>query len=299
MNEVKAYDQFSEQIEELTEICNFLPDVSTDDGYQKSKRVSLDVGKILTAIEAKRKDLKSDSLAYGRKIDAEAKEIVGKLEKIQGPHKGAYKGLDNAKKEREAARKAKLEERIADMRDLPEAMRDSCSDEVKMAHRELESNTCEDFYEFTMDALKARDSSLKSLSDMFLRKLKEEQDAAELARLQEEVRVRQVSDEATAIREKAEKDARTVVESELEGMKEELAASKQEVLRSKDVSDLAGDCDDVPPLVTFDPTVEYKREVNQNAMQAICSIGGTSKETARAVITAIAKGSIPHITINY
>ncbi len=315
MNEVKAYDKFNEQIKELTEICNFLPDVSNEEGYKKSKRVSLDVGKILTAVEGKRKDLKAESLAYGRQIDAEANVLKRELMDIQHPHKEAYKELDNAKKEREAKRKAKLEKRIADIRDLPEAMRDSCADEVQMAYKELMANECDDFYECSMEALKVRQASLKDLSHMYGCKLIEEEDAAELARLKKEAAIREEADKAQALREQAEKDARSVVEEELEGMKEELEASEQRVLMAQEQIDKTGDSDEAwkdhvasrriqAKTIALQGAAfqEHKRKINDKAILAICAQASLSHLTqydARAVITAIAKGSIPHLTINY
>jgi len=88
---VTEYDEFREKLEEVKEACNFLPDVSTDDGYDKSKRISLDVGKSLTALDKRRKELKAESLAFGRQVDSEAKTIREVLEELQEPHKLANK----------------------------------------------------------------------------------------------------------------------------------------------------------------------------------------------------------------
>ena len=88
---VNEYDEFRSKVEEVKEACNFLPDVTTDEGYAKSKRVALDVGKVRTAVDKKRKELKKESLDFGRLIDSEAKSLAAELEQFQLPHKNAYK----------------------------------------------------------------------------------------------------------------------------------------------------------------------------------------------------------------
>jgi len=181
--EIQIYGEFEAKIAELKDTCNFLPDMSTDDGYAKSRRVALDAGKVLTNLEKSRKEKKAKSLEEGRAIDSEAKAIVAKIEEFQLPHKEAYKELDNLKKEREANRKAELEERVRVIRELPEAMADSDSEGVKMALESLQVEECLDFYEFTQPALLARNASKEALSTMFADKLKYEKEQLELAEL--------------------------------------------------------------------------------------------------------------------
>ena len=180
---VTAYDEFREEVEKVKETCNFIPDVSTDDGYKKSKRVALDVGKILTSLEKARKDLKSESLATGKRIDSEARSIVATLEEFQLPHKEAYKELDQLKKQREQDRKDTLAARVDEFRNMPEMMADMDSGSIKGAMEDIAANECLDFYEFTEQALKARNAAKAELSKMFAAKLQQEKDSAELVEL--------------------------------------------------------------------------------------------------------------------
>jgi len=228
---VTAYDEFREKVDEVKEACNHIPDASTDEGYQKAKRISLDVGKILTSVEKKRKELKSESLERGRLIDAEAKSIVAALEGFQLPHKEAYKQLDNLRKEREAARKEELELQVQQLRGLPEAMQDADSSMVKIALEDLIANECLKFFEYTEQALKARDASRKALSTMFAEKLKQEKDAAELAELRRKQAEQDQRDRDEAIRkeaaEKAEAQAREAKEAEQRAIDQAAEAVKQ------------------------------------------------------------------------
>lgn len=208
MKELQVYGEFQAKIAEVKDACNFIPDVSTDEGYLKSKRVSLDIGKILTAVEKKRKKEKAESMAYGKKVDTEAKVIVAQFKEFQLPHMDAYKELDNLKKEREANRKAKLDERVREIRELPEAMADSDSEGVKMALESLQCEECLDFYEFTQEALKARNASKEKLGEMFGAKLKAEKDAIELS----DLRARQVIQDQKDRDERIAKEASEAAE---------------------------------------------------------------------------------------
>lgn len=231
MKDIKLYGEFEDQLAGLKDTCNFLPNVSTDEGYEKSKRVSLDAGKVLTNLEKSRKEKKAKSLEEGRAIDSEAKAIVAKIEEFQLPHKEAYKELDNLRKEREANRKAELKERVTVIRELPEAMADSDSEGVKMALESLQVEECLDFYEFTEVALLARNASKEALSKMFADKLKYEKEQKELVELRKKQAEQEQKDRderiAKEAREAAEKQAAEAKEAEQRAIDQAALAVKQ------------------------------------------------------------------------
>ena len=228
---ITEYDEFREKMEEVKEACNFLPDMTTDDGYEKSKRVALDVGKVLTGLEKARKAKKAESIATGKAIDSEAKSIVATLEKFQLPHKDAYKELDQLKKQREQDRKDSLEERVNEFRNMPEMMSDMDSGAIKGAMEEIAANECLDFYEFTEQALKARNTAKSELSKMFADKLKQEKDAAELAELRKKQAEQEQKDReesiAKAASEKAEAAAAQAKAAEQAAIEQAAEAVKQ------------------------------------------------------------------------
>jgi len=211
---VVEYDEIAQQMNEVKEYANFIPNASTDEGYQKSKRVSLDIGKLQTALEAKRKEKKAFYLEGGKLVDSTAKDLSSSLEEMQKPHMLAYKELDNIKKQREADRKAELESRVLYIRNLPSSLADSCSEEIQAAMNKMGQEECENFYEFTADALKARNETRAALATLFTETLKAEKDAQELALLRKQQAEREIKDreerianEAKAIAEAAAKKA--------------------------------------------------------------------------------------------
>jgi len=228
---ITAYDEFRSEVESAKDNCNFIPDMATDEGYEKSKRVALDAGKILTAVEKTRKELKSESLAYGKMVDSEAKLIVEEIQAFQLPHKDAYKELDNLKKEREANRKAELEERVRVIRELPEAMADSDSEGIKMALESLATEECLDFYEYATPALLARNNSKEALSKMFADKLQSEKDAIELAELRKKQAEQEQKDRderiAKEASEKADREAADAKAAEQKAIEQAAEAVRQ------------------------------------------------------------------------
>lgn len=183
---ITKYDPFVAEIAKVRAAANFLPDASSKDGYEKSKRISLDVGKILSRLDKIRKEEKAFYLEGCRQVDEQAKDIRSQLEAIQSPHKRAYKELDETKKKAEAKRKSILEKRLCDIINLPQSMAESDSEGVKQAMQAMQADECLGFYEFTHQALLARKNSLESLAALFARKVKHEADQAELDRLRKE-----------------------------------------------------------------------------------------------------------------
>lgn len=116
--ELTKFDSVIPKVNELAK--EFMPltikSVDDKDGYTEvSKALRFIVSK-RTAVEEKRKELKADSLAFGRAVDARAKEITAMLEPIETHLKEEKLRID-AEKERiereiEEKKQAKINERI-------------------------------------------------------------------------------------------------------------------------------------------------------------------------------------------
>ncbi|PCI54186.1 MAG: hypothetical protein COB36_10880 [Alphaproteobacteria bacterium] len=305
---VTQYDEFRAKITEVSKACDFLPDVASKDGYDKSKRVALDVGKVLTNLEGRRKELKKESLDFGRMVDSQAKEIALELEAFQLPHKSAYKELDSMKKEREAARKATLAERVEHIATLPDVMRDSCSDSVKAAIEDLTNEECLDFYEFTEQALKARKSALSALSEMFGQKLQQEKEAAELDRLRKESAEREQKEreerlvkealQASDQRAKAEKEASEKREQDLKD-----AALQAEENAQRLIAETARKAEEekqkeINATLKREANEKHCRKINSEARNCLVSEGIEDREAA-VIIKLIADGLIQNVFIKY
>jgi chemotaxis protein histidine kinase CheA len=87
-------------------------------GYDQVHKARMDMRDLRVKIEKKRKELKEDSLSYGRAIDAEAKRINAMIEPIETYLANQEQAIDT---EKERIRRAKEEKRQAVLRAQIEA----------------------------------------------------------------------------------------------------------------------------------------------------------------------------------
>ena len=88
----------------------------TPENYEATRKAIGTIRSYRVAIEQRRKDLKADSLAWGKKVDAVAKELTNALMSIEEPLKIAKQAVDDEKekqrREAELAELRKIEEEI-------------------------------------------------------------------------------------------------------------------------------------------------------------------------------------------
>lgn len=73
--------------------------VSDTDSRKQVSEAIQDVSGLRTSVEEKRKNLKEDALAWGKKVDAEAKRITALLLEIEEPLKIERRNFDAIKEE--------------------------------------------------------------------------------------------------------------------------------------------------------------------------------------------------------
>lgn len=305
---ITEYDEFKSKIGEIKDACDFLPDVTTDEGYAKSKRVALDVGKVLTKLEKVRKEKKAYFIDGGKQVDSEAKEIKAELESFQLPHKDAYKELDNLKKEREANRKAALEQRVEFMRTLAESMAESHSSEIQCAMQQMQDEECMDFYEYTEQALKARNAARNDLGVLFAKASKAEAEAVELERLRKESAEREQKDREARIASEAKASA----EAETLAAVEREKAAEQRAIDAENAAKVAAENARLQAIAEQEAAAkriadeeaarlannEHVSNIRREAKEALMALG-LSEAQSKVVVLAINSGSIPCVSISY
>ena len=316
---IAEYDEVSAKIDEMADAANFIPDASSKEGYDKSKRVALDIGKAKTILEKARKAKKKHFLDGGREVDSQAKVIMAKLDDIQLPHTEAYKEVDDAKKAVEASRVAAHEERLETIRVTAELLAESTSEEIQGAMEAMQAEECEGFQEFTEQALKARNQSRKDLGALFVKVQQKEKDDAELKRLRDEAYAREVVEHEEQIRKDAaakadsEREAAVLRENEAkvaQGRAELEAAQAKanaKILAEKAAEDAKqAEINRQKAAVTQELAAKQAREadienisrVRRGAKEAFMHLGA-SVDLARAMVLAIDNGAVPNVTINY
>lgn len=112
MNEQKfdltKFDKVIADVEAVKEKGNFLPDVSTKEGYEASKRFVLDnTAPMRKALEKAHKEIKSPFWDACKFLDSKKKDLLVMIEEIEEPHKLAYKERDaEIKRKKEEAERA-------------------------------------------------------------------------------------------------------------------------------------------------------------------------------------------------
>lgn len=97
----------------------------TPANYEQGRRAIAVLRETRVAIEAKRKDLKAESLEYGRRVDSVASELTDLILEFEEPLKAKKKAVDDEKArikaEKEAEEKRLLEEQVRAEREAEEA----------------------------------------------------------------------------------------------------------------------------------------------------------------------------------
>jgi len=88
------YSVTDAKLAELREKYKHVPNAETEVGYSLIKAALSELVPLRTGVDKKRKELKADSLEWGRKVDAEAKRITEALEAIERPLREAKDWVD-------------------------------------------------------------------------------------------------------------------------------------------------------------------------------------------------------------
>jgi chromosome segregation ATPase len=122
--QVVAYSVTDAKIAEIAASC---ADLTTDTpkGYEEVRIAIGNIVSLRTAIERRRVELKADALAWGKRVDGEARRLTVALEAIENPLKDKKKAVDDEKArikaEADAAKLRALEAEIAANREREEA----------------------------------------------------------------------------------------------------------------------------------------------------------------------------------
>lgn len=317
------------------EVRSHVPDVTTKKGREAIGSLAMKVSKSKTLIEKCGKELVAEQKAQIKLIDDDRIAIVKKFnalrDEILAPRDAWEKAEeDRVKKHQDAIIGIKMP---ADL--LQNHPTEWTSENIKVAINDLE-NVCIDssFEEFEQEAKLAKFETLEKLRTALVAREKYEAEQAELERLRKEQLEREqrerderiakeaadkarIEAEAKALaeqrrvdrekqeaeekaerekREAAEREARLIAEKEEAELRAQQAAliERQRIEREQAAKEEAERKAEEARLAN----VEHMRSINQEILNKLCAIG-LDEGQAKAVITAIAKNQIPHVSIKY
>ncbi len=309
----------------LTEAKKY--DIATEKARTEFKRFARPLQKLRTGIEARAKELTGATKRKIAAIDAEKRRLVG----IVGGIEDEVLAPLTSWEAEEEARKVRLAKTVNYLADRGAAGSLLSVAEIESAIAQLESFDLSAMQEYKIGAESAIAASLKVLKPELERRKEMEAQAAELAKLRAEAAERAEQDRlavaAKAAREQAERDAAAELQyAESKRLAAEQAAKDAETRRILAEEKAARDAEVAAEQAERDREAaveaerkraadaakaeyeamearaadeKHRKEVHCTAKHAIAATCDIPTEKALAVIDAIAKGLIPHVTINY
>lgn len=338
-NQIVEYGVTDAALATLTEKYSVVPDASTKEGYAEIKAGLKELSPLRIDVEKKRKELKAEALAYGKKVDGEAKRITGVILDLETPFKEAKQYHDEeaarikqAELEKEQARIDAIKQKVTDIDNLIEGLLgadvETLESRLEEARKiEVTNVNFEDFIE------QARESMAKTVETLEQaiteRKAFEQQQAeqAERQRVMDEQAAEQAKKQAELDEKQAKLDAeeaeRTREAREQQIAKEaaekatqeaEQAAAKREQGLKEAAERAERETKETEERLLREAEEKKQREIEEaeareknkkhkasinNAAVEALVAGGMTKTAAKQAITLIAKREIPNVTIAY
>jgi hypothetical protein len=325
---IAVFDKFDSQMQEFKKRYDgIVYDLTDPEQENRAKADKLAIGKVINKLDAKHKEKKTPLKEEVDLLDGERKRIKDDLLDIQGNIKDQLAShkqeiLDHA---------IMLNNKVLAIVDIALDTDHLNSNVLKERIVILNEIDVDDTYELRKaDATLAKVDTLKKLEGMLVDRIKYEEGQAELERLRAEAADRAQKDREEQIRKDAAAEAKADSERErLQAIKDKELAEKatQDAIeagkrqkeaaeqRAEAVKEEAEAREKIAAQTERD-RIEQKRlagieaakkrennkkhhaKINNEALTGITHLG-VSRDDAINIVTAVAKGMIPHITIAY
>jgi len=326
---IAAYNGFRAQLSELAaHNASMVFQYETPKGNKEARSHIFKLRKTRAAVDDVRKKEKADSLEYGRRVDAEAKEISAQLDAMIDVHQRHLDEIDA----REAARVAGIQARIEAMRVQGQELAGLSLPDIDMRVAVLNSVQIDvSFAELMAPAIQVRDVALFALNDARGLAVQREKDAQELERLRAEAQEKREQEIAAIAAENARKAAEKKAADDAEREKTRVAEEKAEAERRtqkalKEAAEreeaLKREAQDAAARQAAAVNAERERlereaqaaaylenarardkarqgEVHTAVSSALVTHAGLTPEQAKAVVIAIYKGQVSGLKLIY
>lgn len=227
----------------IEEEYSIVPDCTTKEGYALAKLRIHDLVTLRTGLETRRKEKKAGALAYGRRLDACAKDLKARIEKLELKHKDAKHKVDAEKariKREEKERKETILKRIDAITKFSDTTGLS-SEEIAVKIEKLSTAVINDerYQEFRKEAEEAKDRTGAQLEaamgDALDKEAEERAEQEERERIAEEQRIAQVKLDAEKVKLNAEKAELKAEKKRIKQEQDDKAAEAQaEINQARD-----------------------------------------------------------------
>ncbi|NGP40986.1 hypothetical protein G4V72_04430 [Acinetobacter sp. GC2] len=302
------------------EARSHVPDVTTKKGRDQIGSLAMKVSKSKTFIEKCGKELVADQKAQIKLIDDDRIATVKKFDELRNEILAPRDAWEQAEKDRVA----KHEGDIAEIKRIALAVSEWDSISIKNALNDLENKVIDSsFEEYEQEAKLAKLETLESLRTALTIREKYEAEQAELERLrQAEILRQQQEREAQIAREAAEKATREAEEKarfEAERVQREKAEAEQREARlkaEKEAAELRAvqAAENERKRIEAEQfaqaeaarkaeearlaDVEHRKQICGEALKGLTDLG-VSIDQGKAILNAINKGLVPHVSIKF
>lgn len=327
-----VYNEFRAQLAKLAaQNAATVFDYQSDSGEKEARSYVYRLRQTKKPIDDARKTAKASALEYGRRVDAEANEIVATIDGMIEQHMAPLREKEQLEAERVAAHRAVIDfilSLVPDHDDSADDIADLCGrlsavvvddnleefrDEAATAYVER-SNVLQSAHAAAVKR-EAEEAELTALRAEKVRRdqqdreaeiarvaaenaKREAEEAAERGRLALEAAQRREQD-AAAQREKAtaERAERAEAEAKAAELRATQAAQEAEarLRREAEAAESAARAEQA----RREADTKHKAAINRAAVAALMEHAHLPELSAKAVMTAIAKGQIPAVTVAY
>ena len=334
---IAVYNEFRAQLAELDATNSKLVFNYEDPKGNKDARSHIyKLRQTKALVDKAREKEKRASLEYGRRVDAEAKEIIEKIDSMISVHAVPLDEIEQREKSRIAKHEQNLSEIVtageytsSNWMSIPlDAIRD------RLAEINAITLTQDYWQEFLPRAAEAKDKTLSQIRDAIGKRAKYDEEQAELERLRKEAEERARKDREEQIRREAEQKALADAEARARAERErteaaakaereaaerrelelKLAAERAErekVEAQQRAERAAKEAEErllreqeeakrkeAEAAAKREADKKHRAKINNAAVSAFVA-GGMSEEAAKLAVTLIAKASIPAVSISY
>jgi len=235
MKEVIEYGVTEAALAELKGKYAKVPDAGTKEGYALCKAGIAEIRPLRTSVEKRRKELKADALAYGRKVDDLAKTITNALVAIEQPMKDAkqvvddeVKRIEEEKRQAEIKRIENIQSRIVEIKSFGDGLLNADSKLLQYSIDSLNSTVISDehygeFCDAASEAINATQERLTAALNERL-ELERQQEENERIRKEQEAESKRLAEEQAEIQRQQEVDAAKLKEEQEEFRKQQAEA---------------------------------------------------------------------------
>ena len=200
---ISQYEVLLGDIAEAKSVAVTEFEYETKEGDKAARSYLFQLRKLRARIESARKDAKSYVLAYGKRVDEQAKELSSQVDELIQPHQEQLEAIARKEAERVAAHGAVLHAAVA----IGEVRFGETSTVIQARIAKLDGISLDGLEEFTDRVAAAIVSSRQALQQALQQTVAAEEQAAELARLKAEQEQREARERQARIQREAQERA--------------------------------------------------------------------------------------------